>query len=245
MLVVTESSIGGRIIMKIGIDPGHGGEDPGAMGAYGTREKDVNLAIAQRVEFLLKRMGIETVMTRTDDSSKSLMTRSNLLNGAKVDYVISIHCNSSNNPRPNYISTFVQASGGEAEQLAEKVQARMVQTTGWPDGGVRVQNLHMTRETMMPAVLCECGFISNPAQEVILKSSEGQARLARSIVDGLNDFVDRPVENPVVEQWKINIMDRAAQNGLVTSPHEPDDAASKWFVLQVALNLLDAVGKRR
>lgn len=58
MLVVTESSIGGRIKMKIGIDPGHGGEDPGAMGAYGTREKDVNLAIAQRVEFLLRRMGI-------------------------------------------------------------------------------------------------------------------------------------------------------------------------------------------
>ncbi|HCF49278.1 MAG TPA: N-acetylmuramoyl-L-alanine amidase, partial [Syntrophomonas sp.] len=115
--------------MKIGIDPGHGGEDPGAVGPGGTYEKDVNLAIAQRVQFLLSRMGIETLMTRSDDSSKSLMTRSNSLNGARVDFAISIHCNSSANPGPNYISTYIQAAGGEAELLAMRVQARMAQST--------------------------------------------------------------------------------------------------------------------
>ena len=181
--------------MKIGIDPGHGGEDPGAVGPGGTLEKDVNLGIAQRVQFLLSRMGIETVMTRSDDSPKSLMARSNLLNGARVDYAISIHCNASADPGPNYISTYIQARGGEAELLASRVQARMVQSTGWPDGGV-IQNLHMTRETRMPAILCECGFINNPAQELLLKTSEVQTRIAGAIVDGICEFLDSEAGRP-------------------------------------------------
>lgn len=229
--------------MKIGIDPGHGGEDPGAVGPGGTYEKDVNLAIAQRVQFLLSRMGIETLMTRSDDSSKSLMTRSNSLNGARVDFAISIHCNSSANPGPNYISTYIQAAGGEAELLAMRVQARMVQSTGWPDGGVRIQNLHMTRETQMPAILCECGFISNPAQELMLKSSEVQTRIARAIVDGISEFLNIETGPPAVEQWKQDIMEQAMKEGLVKSEHDAEEAAPKWFVLQVALNLLDALRK--
>jgi len=229
--------------MKIGIDPGHGGEDPGAVGKGGTLEKDINLAIAQRVQFLLSRMGIETVMTRSDDSPKSLMSRTNLLNGARVDYAISIHCNSSADPGPNYISTFIQARGGEAELLATKVQARLAQSTGWPDGGVRVQNLHMTRETKMPAILCECGFISNPAQELLLKNSEVQTRIARAIVEGVSEFLQIEVEQPKTEQWKMVIMEKAVEEGLITSQHNADDAAPKWFVLQVALNVLEALRK--
>ncbi len=231
--------------MKIGIDPGHGGEDPGAVGPGGTLEKDVNLGIAQRVQFLLSRMGIETVMTRSDDSPKSLMSRTNLLNGARVDYAISIHCNSSADPGPNYISTFIQARGGEAELLATKVQARLAQSTGWPDGGVRVQNLHMTRETKMPAILCECGFISNPAQELLLKTSEVQTRIARAIVDGICEFLDSEAGQPKTEQWKLDIMEKAFQQGLIKNRHNAEDAAPKWFVLQVALNLLEALQKPR
>lgn len=231
--------------MKIGIDPGHGGQDPGAIGAGGTQEKDVNLAIAQRVQYMLARLGIETVMTRNDDSSKSLIARSNLLNGSAVDYAISIHCNSSADPAPNYISTYIQGTGGEAERLAEKVQTRLLQTTGWPNGGVRVQNLHMTRETRMPAILCECGFISNPLQEMVLASSEFQSRIAKAIADGISDFLNAGGSQPVPEQWKVDIVDNAIKEGLITVQHDPDDPAPKWFVLQVALNVLNRIDKER
>lgn len=229
--------------MKIGIDPGHGGQDPGAIGMGGTQEKHVNMAIAQRVQYMLTRSGIETVMTRSDDSSKSLIARSNLLNGSAVDYAISIHCNSSTDPAPNYISTYIQGTGGEAERLAQKVQARLIQTTGWPNGGVKVQNLHMTRETRMPAILCECGFISNPLQEMVLASSEFQSRIAKAIADGINDFLNEGGSQPVAEQWKLDIIDNAIKEGLITVGHEPDDPAPKWFVLQAALNLLSKVDK--
>lgn len=229
--------------MKIGIDPGHGGGDAGAVGANGNLEKDINLAIAQRVQYLLLRQGMEVVMTRCDDSSKSLAARTNLLNSTKVDYVVSIHCNSSADPAPNYISTYIQGIGGEAERLAEKVQARLVQTTGWPNGGVRVQNLHMTRETLMPAILCECGFISNPLQEIVLAGSESQSRIARAIADGINDFLNQGGGSSVAEQWQFDIIDNAMQEGLITSDHNPYDYAPKWFVLQVALNLLNLIKK--
>lgn len=234
--------------MKIGIDPGHGGNDPGAVGLNRTREKDVNLGIAQRVQFLLNRMGLETVMTRSDDSSKSLLARSNLFNDAGVDYAVSIHCNSSSNPVPDYIGTYIQATGGEAERLAAKVQKQLAGITGWKDGGVRVQNLHMTRETRMPAILCECGFISNPAQEAVLNSSEGQTRIARAIAAGLGEFLDidaggGPIQP--VETWKQDIMNKAVEAGLITAPHQPDETAPKWFVLQIALNVMAALQKEK
>ncbi len=230
--------------MIIGIDPGHGGRDPGAVGPNGGQEKDVNLAMALKLQFLLNRMGLKTVMSRTEDTDLSLGARSALFNLRQVDYLISIHCNASSDPFPNYISTHIQASGGHAENLANKVQRQLVKATGWKDGGVRVQNLHMTRETHMPAILCECGFISNPAQEAILSNAEGQNRIARAIAAALGEHLNVAAmdENsqPAYE-WKLDIMDKAAKAGLISNTHHPDDSASKWFVLQVALNLKDVL----
>ena len=98
----------------------------------------------------------------------------------------------------------------------------MVQSTGWPDGGVRIQNLHMTRETRMPAILCECGFISNPAQELLLKTSEVQTRIARAIVDGICEFLDSEAGQPKTEQWKLDIMEKAFQQGLIKNRHNAE-----------------------
>jgi N-acetylmuramoyl-L-alanine amidase len=248
MLVVRECKQGKEDHMKIGIDPGHGGQDPGAVGLSGSREKDVNLAIAQRVQFLLNRMGLKTVMSRSDDISMSLPARSNLFNNSGVDYAVSIHCNSSHDPAPNYISTYIQAPGGAAERLADKVQKWLVGATGWKDGRVRIQNLHMTRETRMPAILCECGFISNPAQEAVLNSREGQTRIARAIAAGLGEFLDIDAgagESQPVETWKQDIMDKAIETGLITAVHQPDDIAPKWFVLQVALNSMAVLPRKQ
>jgi N-acetylmuramoyl-L-alanine amidase len=171
--------------MRIGIDPGHGGRDPGAVGGAGVKEKDITLAISLELNRLLKAKGLDIFMTRVDDSYLELVTRSASLNNTKCDLAISVHINSATRREANYISTFIQGAGGQAEKLAEKVQAELVQTTGWPDGGVRVKNLHMTRETKMPAILCECGFISNPEQERQLRQPEMQKKIAGAIADGI------------------------------------------------------------
>jgi len=180
--------------MKTGIDPGHGGFDPGAVGPTRLYEKDVTLAISRELGRLLKKAGLEPVLTRTDDRSVELITRSALLNNTKCDLAISVHINSATRQEANYISTFIQAQGGQAEQLAKRVQAELVQTTGWEDGGVRVKNLHMTRETVMPAILCECGFISNPEQERQLRDVTMQKKIAQAIAAGVLAYLGKPLK---------------------------------------------------
>jgi N-acetylmuramoyl-L-alanine amidase len=175
--------------MKIGIDPGHGGHDPGAIGPTGLYEKDVALSVAKRLDAFLVAAGQEVIMTRQDDSYLSLFARSNLLNAQGVDMVISVHCNSSTDRTANYVVTYIQGMGGKAEQVAKRVQARLVGATGWADGGVRVGNLHMTRETTAPAIIAEMGFISNPEQESQLRSMSWRDKLAKAIANGIEDYL--------------------------------------------------------
>lgn len=189
--------------MKIGIDPGHGGFDPGAVGSTRLYEKDVTLAISLELDRLLRQAGLEPVLTRTDDRTVEPITRSALLNNTKCDLAISVHINSAARREADYISTFIQGTGGRAEQLAKKVQAELVQATGWPDGGIRIKNLHMTRETKMPAILVECGFISNPEQEKQLRQPEMQKKLARSIADGILDYLGMPKEVKNLKEIKV------------------------------------------
>jgi N-acetylmuramoyl-L-alanine amidase len=180
--------------VKIGIDPGHGGFDPGAVGKYGLKEKDVTLAISLELDRLLRQAGLEPVLTRQADEAPGLVTRSALINNMKCDLAISVHINSADRREADYISTFIQGGGGRAEQLAKKVQAELVQVTGWEDGGVRVKNLHMTRETVMPAILCECGFISNPEQERQLRDVTMQKKIAQAIAAGVLAYLGKPLK---------------------------------------------------
>jgi len=175
--------------MKIGIDSGHGGHDPGAIGPTGLYEKDVALSVAKRLDAFLVAAGHEVIMTRQDDSYLSLFARSNLLNAQAVDLVVSVHCNSSTDRSVNYLATFIQGLGGKAEQIAKCVQASLATATNWPDEGIRVANLHMTRETDAPAIIVEMGFISNPEQESQLHSMCWQDKLAKAIANGIEDYL--------------------------------------------------------
>lgn len=173
----------------IGIDPGHGGHDPGAVGLNGLKESEVTLSIAKRVEAYLVAAGQGVVMTRQEDAYVALLARTALLNQQKVDIAISVHINASTNRTANYVATFIQGPGGQAEVLAKHVQPRLVAATGWKDGGIRVQNLHMTRETRMPAILVEVGFISNPEQESQLRAITTRDKLARAVADGVLEYL--------------------------------------------------------
>lgn len=201
--------------MKIGIDPGHGGRDPGAVGPTRVCEKDVTLAISLELDRLLRAAGLETYMTRTDDRTMELITRTAQLNNMKCDLAVSVHCNSVTRQEANYISTFIQGAGGQAEQLAKKVQAELVRATGWPDGGIRAQNFHMTRETKMPAILVECGFISNPEQERQLRQPETRRKIAQAIADGLLAYLGIEKGDDVLEDVKVVVKGKELPGKLI------------------------------
>lgn len=204
--------------MKIGIDPGHGGRDPGAVGPTGLREKDVSLAVSLELSRLLRELSLNTHLTRDKDMYLSLDNRSAMLNQEKCDLAISVHCNSSWNRTASYISAFIQGQGGQAEKLAERVQAELVKATGWPDGGVRIKNLHMTRETKMPAVLVECGFISNPEQEKQLADPAFQRNLARALTDGVLDYLGiKRKEGEIMSDIKVIVKGKEIPGKLINS----------------------------
>lgn len=182
-------------MVKVGLDAGHGGYDTGAIGPTGLKEKDVTLDITLMVDKLLRDAGLQIVLTRDKDTALArpveldLRARTDILNRAKADYAVSIHINSSVNKDADYISTYIVARGGEAEKLAKKVQGKLVEKTGWADGGVRVRNFHMVRVTRMPAILVECGFISNFAVEGLLRQAQTREKLAEGIAEGVLGYL--------------------------------------------------------
>jgi N-acetylmuramoyl-L-alanine amidase len=167
----------------------------------------VALAVSLELNKLLKQSGIDTCMSRYDDQTTELITRTALFNNMKCDLAVSIHCNSSTNRSANYFAVFVQKLGGEAEKLAHKVIDKVTAATGWSwgadDDGVREKDLHMTRETKMPAILVECGFISNPEQERLLRQPETQKKLARAIADGVLAYLGKGKGGNAVSDIKV------------------------------------------
>lgn len=212
--------------LKICIDPGHGGRDPGAVGQGGLKEKDVVLKIALKLGRLLTKQNIDVDFTRTTDIAlgntlnDDLNLRSNIANKIKADYFISIHCNSSSNPRARGIETYALAPGGHAEKLARAVQRRLVIETGREDRGVKFANYAVLRKTNMPAILIEVCFISNFEEEVRLKDEDFLDRVANAIAGGVFDFLGIQYEGEVIKVID-NVKDalnKLVEKGVINSP---------------------------
>lgn len=177
---------------KIVIDPGHGGKDPGAVGPTGLKESDVVLDVCARVSSLLGR-GFEVLLTRTADTTTGLNTRSNLANRQNADILVSVHCNAAANRQAHGVETFCYKKGGTGEKLASIIQKHMIAKTGLRDRGVKTGNLHMVREPKMPACLVELAFISNPAEERLLRSDDFKAACSLAIAQGIAEYFGKEV----------------------------------------------------
>lgn len=206
---------GGNILKIVGIDAGHGGKDPGAIGPTGIQEKNITLPIALKLGEIMKRQDCKVVYTRTKDEYLSLHEREKILDDAKCDIAVSIHINASNNDKADYIATYIIKKGYQAEILATFVQRELVNITGWEDGGVREGNFHMVRETDMPAILPECGFITNEKQEKWLQDPKNQQKIAYAIGKGICDYLgipfneEKPNENKKVKlKFEVDAIER-------------------------------------
>lgn len=177
---------GKRIVV---IDAGHGGKAPGSVSVTKKLEKDFNLAVALKVEALLRQNpNLELIMTRTDDSTLSLEDRAKIANEANADLFISIHGNSIDPPaNPSGYETHY--SREESLALAETMHRHLLEGTGLPDRKIRKQSLYVTRETTMPAVLLEAGYLSNAKDEAVMFTEEFQQRVAQSIVAGIEEYL--------------------------------------------------------
>lgn len=174
--------------MKIFIDPGHGGSNPGAIGPNGLREADVNLDIALKLGRILVSWGYEVEYSRTTDKTVSLSARAEMANNWGADYFVSIHCNSNVNPDANGVSTYYLRPRTIAESFALTVNNSLVRQTELKDLGIFSANFAVLRLTRMPAILVETAFISNPQEAALLATNSFRQNCAIGIANGIAEF---------------------------------------------------------
>ncbi|MHB1419553.1 MAG: N-acetylmuramoyl-L-alanine amidase [Bacillota bacterium] len=196
-LVISSDPLVGRTIV---IDPGHGSiqpgnwTDPGAIGPTNLYERDVVLDIALRVGEILSAGGAEVIYTRTGDTNLDLVGRAMVANDAGADIFVSIHANASYSPSMSGTTTYFYAGGSLAVQrdirqtLARTVQMELVRALGRRDAGTIEENFSVLRNTVVPSILVETAFISNPEEEKLLADPQFRARVAEGIAQGITIY---------------------------------------------------------
>lgn len=174
-------------IKKIVLDAGHGGTDCGAIGPSGYYEKTFTLSTTMRLKNLLENNGYSVIMTRTTDVYLTLAERTAVSNNSNADLFISIHANSFNE-KSNGIETFSYQSTGTAADIAKLVQKRLVANLGLRDRGHKTEGFYVLKYNKKPAILLEAAFISNPAEETLLKSPAFQEKVAKSVIEALAQY---------------------------------------------------------
>ncbi|HEY8363263.1 MAG TPA: N-acetylmuramoyl-L-alanine amidase family protein [Tissierellaceae bacterium] len=178
------------------VDPGHGGDKPGAISVNKRYEKDLNLSISLKLRDKLMALGYDVIMTRETDVDVDLYERANIANRINADLFISIHGNSHVNSSIAGLQVLycpaTQSSVKEVDQypFAKAMMDALLAGTGAADKGiVQRPNLVVLRETKMPAVLIETGFLSNPDEEKLLFTDEYQNKIVDSIIKGIENYL--------------------------------------------------------
>lgn len=177
--------------VKVVVDAGHGGWDPGAVGVKGLTEKQINLQVAQALRNCLVEYGGATVeMTRVNDTYISLADRVKKANNSGAHRFISVHHNGSVNPAHNGTAVYsAKVASASSHDLRNKVQKRLLQMTGLRDLGANTANYYVLRNTKMPAILTEASFITNPREEEKLRDPGYLWREAYYIYKGIVDHM--------------------------------------------------------
>lgn len=170
-----------RSFRTVVIDAGHGGHDSGASSRRGGREKNATLEVAQRLEEKLRTAGFHTVMTREGDYFVPLDRRAAVSNRQRNAIFVSIHFNDSPRRRIRGVETYYNSP--HALPLADKIQQSLTALS--MDRGVRPARFRVLRKNRYPAVLVECGFLSNPREASRCATSAYREALAERIAGAI------------------------------------------------------------
>ena len=185
---------------KIVIDPGHGGNDSGAIGPSGVMEKTVTLRVSLVLRELLENEGAIVLMTRETDKEvaekgkyatdvEELKSRCDLANDNDADIFVSIHADSFSKPTARGTTGYYFGKAtNDSQKLADCIRKALIAQIKTPSRGTQPCNFYVVRNSEMPATLVELAFISNPEEERLLNSDEGVLKAAQGIFDGIEDY---------------------------------------------------------
>ena len=168
------------------IDPGHGGFDRGGIRANIIPEKGVALDVARRLRTYLADAGFRTVMTRSRDTFVTLDRRVGVANAQRRAIFVSIHFNSARRRGANGIETFYASS--RAKRLASLIQRYAMKTTSGENRGIKRARFYVLRRSRIPAVLIECGFLTNPQDARRASRPAWRDQLARQIARAIIQY---------------------------------------------------------
>lgn len=207
--IVTSNSVQTERPLII-IDAGHGGEDGGTQSSSGIIEKDINLAISQKLNAFFRAFGYRTLMIRDDDeliyesSSGSMREKkvSDIHNRMKIieenpnSIFLSVHQNHYAESKYNGAQVFYSPNNEESKSIAESIQNSIISliqrenTRKVKKSGTEIYLLYHAKS---PAVMVECGFLSNPGEAQLLSDEEYQKKISLAIVAGVNEYLkDKP-----------------------------------------------------
>lgn len=183
------------------IDAGHGGFDGGAIGATGTTEQDINLSIARRVQALAGFFGVQTKMTRADEQAldyhpeksvrdnkvTDIKAREKIVNDTMNPVFISIHLNKFSDAQYHGAQVFYSKNNAGSRDLAERLQADLIAGADPANHRQAKQaesTIYLMKKLDCPAVIVECGFLSNPTEEALLAQEDYHKQLAVCITCG-------------------------------------------------------------
>ena len=165
------------------IDAGHGGFDRGGIPRQRVAEKTVALDVAQRLRRALDRQGYRTIMTRDDDYFVPLPRRVAIANSYKNAIFVSVHFNSARRIGANGIETYFYSS--ESAPLAVSIHRHVLAGAPSDNRGIRQRGYYVLRKTKIPAVLVECGFLTNPHEAELAQTAGYRQKLADEIAQGI------------------------------------------------------------
>lgn len=198
------SAMPNKAMPRLVLDAGHGGIDGGAVGTDGVPEKGINLNITYKLRDLLHFFGFETVMTRTDDNdlatagnntrerkNSDMKNRLQLFDADNRNVIISIHQNQFSNASSHGTQVFYSPNNEKSLLLADAVKYS-VKAQLQPDNERMSKpadkNIYLLKNTQQPAVIVECGFISNPQECAMLQTDEYQKQISFAISTGFLDY---------------------------------------------------------
>ena len=179
--------------LRIVIDPGHGGDDPGFIGPAGTREADACFAIANRLEAALGASGAQTFLTRRAHHGPQDDARASLANALEADLFVSLHLGGDDGGAgaSAYYFGHKRFRSEAGALLAESILTEVC-ALGLTDGRAHPKTFPVLRETRMPAVVLETGYLTNPDEEKLLADPSFIEQLAIAIAAGIARFARDP-----------------------------------------------------
>lgn len=165
------------------IDAGHGGHDRGGIPGQRIAEKGMTLDVAKRLRDSLQNAGVRTVMTRVDDRFISLGTRVAIANKQRNAIFVSVHFNAASRRGACGFETFYYSS--KSASIASKIQSRILRVYNTENRGVKKRGFYVLRNNRLPAVLVECGFLTNSRDAALIKTATHRQQLAEAIASAI------------------------------------------------------------